>query len=124
MGALERLAEEEQLGASRFTAIGAFSRAVLGYFQIDKKDYRKIPVGEQVEVLSLVGDITREDGAVKVHAHVVVGLADGATRGGHLLEGTVRPTLEIMLTESAGTLERRFDPRFGIPLIALDVPPR
>ena len=124
MAALERVARQEGLGASRFTAIGAFSRAVLGYFLLEKKDYRKIPVVEQVEVLSLIGDITRDGDEVKVHAHAVVGLPDGATRGGHVLEARVRPTLEVMLTEEPSTIQRRFDERFGISLIALDAPER
>ena len=124
MEALKRLAQVEDLGASRFTAIGAFSRATLGYFEIDEKAYRRIPVVEQTEVLALVGDVTRHEGEVQVHAHVVLGTRDGTTRGGHLLEARVRPTLEVMLEEAPGTIQRRLDPRFGIPLIQVDEPSR
>lgn len=120
MEALKRLAQVEDLGASRFTAIGAFSRATLGYFEIDEKAYRRIPVVEQTKVLALVSDVTRHEGEVQVHAHVVLGTRDGTTRGGHLLEARVRPTLEVMLEEAPGTIQRRLDPRFGIPLIAVD----
>src|SRR5690349_18576405 len=97
---LTRFAEEQNLTASRFTAIGAFSRAVLGYFDWEQKDYSRIPVAEQVEVLSLIGDVALDAGRPKVHAHVVLGLRDGTARGGHLLEAHVRPTLEVVLTES------------------------
>lgn len=116
---LQRVADEESLHASRFTAIGGLSDVVLGFFQVEEQTYKRIPLREQVEVLSLVGDVTHEQGRPKVHAHVVVGLSDGTTRGGHLLEGHVRPTLEIMLIESPSMLERRHDPRFGIPLITI-----
>jgi predicted DNA-binding protein with PD1-like motif len=118
MAGLTAFAKERGLSCSRFTAIGAFEGVTLGYFDWQKKDYTKIPVNQQVEVLSLVGDVALDDkGSPKVHAHVVVGLADGSTRGGHLIEARVRPTLEVMLTESARGLRRRFDPESGLALI-------
>lgn len=117
MAGLTAFAKEQDLEASDFTGLGAFSGAMLGFFDIDQKDYRKIPIEEQVEVLSLVGNITLEGGEPKVHAHVVLGCADGMTRGGHLLEARVRPTLEVVLTETPAQLRRRFDPEFGLTLI-------
>lgn len=111
-------AREHRLAASHFTAIGACSDVTLGYFDWQKKDYQRIPVREQVEVLSLVGDITLGDkGEPKVHAHVVLGRSDGTTRGGHLLEAHVRPTLEVIVVESAMHLKRRYDPESGLALI-------
>jgi predicted DNA-binding protein with PD1-like motif len=112
-------AREHRLAASHFTAIGACSDVTLGYFDWQKKDYQKIPVREQVEVLSLVGDITLGDkGEPKVHAHVVLGRSDGTTRGGHLLEAHVRPTLEVIVVESAAHLRRRHDTESGLALIS------
>ena len=119
MARLVAFAKEQQLEASDFTALGAFSSALLGFFDVEEKDYRKIPVDEQVEVLTLVGNITRDDGEPKVHAHVMLGCADGAARGGHLLEGHARPTLELILAESPVQLRRRFDPESGLALIRL-----
>ena len=117
MAALIALATERQLKATQFTAIGAFSRVVVAYFDWTSKEYRQIPIAEQVEVLSLVGDISVEDGKPKVHAHVVVGKADASAHGGHLIEGHVRPTLEIVLTEAPRHLQRRHDPVSGLALI-------
>ncbi len=78
------------------------------------------PVYGYVEVLSLVGDIAVVDGEPEIHAHVVVGLADGAARGGHLLEAHVRPTLEVVVSEAPAYLRRKKDPETGLPLIDLD----
>ena len=114
---LNRYAAENKLGASRFTAIGAFSEAVLGYFDWEKKAYERIPVKEQVEVLVLVGDVAFHDGKPEIHAHVVLGRRDGNARGGHLLEARVRPTLEVILTESPAHLSRVYDPASGLALI-------
>jgi len=112
-------AAEHRTRAARFSAIGAFSDAVLGYFDWRKKDYEKIRIAEQVEVLSLLGDIALADGKPKLHAHVVLGKRDGTAHGGHLLEAHVRPTLEVILTESPSHLERVHDPETGLPLIRI-----
>lgn len=117
MAALVAFATERQLKATQFTAIGAFSRVVVAYFDWTTKKYRNIPIGEQVEVLSLIGDISVEDGKPKVHAHVVVGKADATAHGGHLIEGHVRPTLEIVLNEAPRHLQRRHDDISGLALI-------
>jgi len=117
---LTRFAEENGITAARFTAIGAFSRATLAYFDWERKEYRKIPVDEQVEVLSLVGDIALDGGQPKVHAHVVLGMQKGDARGGHLMDASVRPTLEVMLEKSPSHLKKPFDPASGLSLIRID----
>jgi predicted DNA-binding protein with PD1-like motif len=120
VSALERFAQEQAIDAAHFTAIGAFSRATLGYFTWEEKRYLQIPVEEQVEVLTLAGDIALQDGKRKVHAHAVLGRRDGSTVGGHLLQATVRPTLELMLTESPAHLRRAHDPATGLALIRIE----
>lgn len=120
IGCLRDFAEREQLGAARLSAIGAFSDAELGYFDWSRKDYLRIPVGEQVEVASLTGDVAETtDGRRVLHIHAVLGKRDGTALAGHLLSGHVRPTLEVMLTESPAHLCRVHDPTTGLPLIRL-----
>ena len=115
---LEAFAAQNHIQAASFVALGAFERARLGYFQWDRKAYKEIPVSEQVEVITLAGDIVRdENDKPSLHAHAVLGREDGRTRGGHLLEGVVRPTLEITLTQSPAHLVRRKHPDLGIALI-------
>jgi len=117
---LTAFAKDNHIAAAHFTAIGAFSDAGLGYFDPQKKDYVKNQVNEQVEVVSLIGDIALDKGEPKVHAHVVVGKKNGAAMGGHLLEAHVRPTLELVLRESGEQLQRKFDPESGLALIDLE----
>ncbi len=90
---LTSFAKDHNLTGCHFTAIGAFQDAVLGYFDKKRKDYKKIPVKEQVEVLVLAGDIALKDLNPQVHAHTVLGRSNGTTVGGHLLEAHVWPTL-------------------------------
>jgi hypothetical protein len=117
MAGLLDFVRRERIGAARFTAIGAFQGATVGYFDWQKKDYKKIPIDEQVEVLSMIGDVALKDGEPAVHAHVVLGRSDASTRGGHLLEGRVRPTLELVLVESPEHLQKVHDPESGLALI-------
>ncbi len=118
MAGLLEMAGAQGLDAAHLTAIGGFSDAVLGYFDRERKTYAKIPIQEQVEVLALVGDIALDGGRPKVHAHVVVGKADGTAWGGHILEAHVWPTLEVVVVESPAHLRRRTDPETGLALIA------
>jgi predicted DNA-binding protein with PD1-like motif len=117
MAALASFAREQKLRTTQFTAIGAFSSVVVAYFDWATRQYRNVRIEEQVEVLSLLGDITLDKGAPKVHAHVVIGKADASAHGGHLVEGHVRPTREMVITETPTHLHRRFDPESGLPLI-------
>ena len=110
-------ARENDVTAGHFTAIGAFSDVTLAYFDWETKEYEQIPIEEQVELLSLVGDIALRDGQPQLHAHAVVGKRDGAAYGGHLIQAHVRPTLEVVLSESPEHLRRRIDPHTGLALI-------
>lgn len=114
---LGQFAIEHNVTAARFTAVGGFSEATLGYFVWDRREYEPIPIDEQVEVLSVLGDIALDGDKPVVHAHVTVGHRGGRVSGGHLLRGIVRPTLEVMLDELPAHLQKTIDPAAHIPLI-------
>ena len=117
MQEISEFARNHKLSGSHFTAIGAFCDVTLGYFDRDEKQYKEILLHEQVEVLSLVGDVALKNGAPKVHAHFVVGKSDGTAHGGHLLRAHVWPTLEVVLAESPEHLRRMSDDETGLALI-------
>ena len=120
VSALTQFARSERLEAAQITAVGAFEHATVGWFDRAARDYRRIQVDEQCELLSLIGDVAAgQDGPV-VHVHAVLGLSDGTTRGGHLLEGRVFPTLEAIVTETPARLRKVMRPDIGIALIDLD----
>ena len=119
MKGLESVARAEHLTGAHFTAIGALRAVTLGFFDLARRDYRRIAVEEQCEVVSLVGNIAVDGDAPKIHAHAVVGRDDGSTRGGHLLEAWVQPTLEVVIVETPSHLKRKPDPATGLPLLDL-----
>ncbi|HET6361404.1 MAG TPA: PPC domain-containing DNA-binding protein [Gemmatimonadota bacterium] len=118
---LTSFAEERAIEAAHFSAIGAFREAVIAFFDWDSKSYKEIPVDEPVEVAAMAGNVGRKDGAVRVHAHVVLGRRDGTALAGHLVSGRVRPTLEMMFVEERANLVRTIDEASTLPL--LDVGP-
>jgi hypothetical protein len=102
---IAEFANRERIDGASVTAIGAFSEAKVGWFDLTAKKYRPIAVTEQCEVLSLMGDIAQgDDGKASLHLHAVLGLQDGSLRGGHLPSGSVQPTLEVTITETAARL--------------------
>lgn len=120
MACLKRFAVENGLDSASFKAIGAFERAVLAYFDWERKEYLPIPVKEQVEVASLLGDVAvSPEGKPALHVHLVLGRRDGTALAGHLAEARVRPTLELIVTEAPAHLRRRKDPETGLSLIEL-----
>jgi uncharacterized protein len=119
--ALTKFANDAGITAAALTAIGAFENATVGWFDFEKKTYKKIEVAQQCEVLSAIGDVAiGDDGKASLHVHVVLGLSDGTTRGGHLLQGKVRPTLEVVMTDTPAKLRRKKRADIGIALIDLD----
>lgn len=119
VSSMEKFAKDNNLRAGQFTGIGAFSEVTLGFFDFEIKDYKKTHINEQVEVLSLVGDITLYKDEHKIHVHVVVGKKDGTAHGGHLLKAIVHPTIELIINESPGYLQREINEETGLPLIKI-----
>ena len=120
LAAITRFAIENELQAASLTATGAFERATVGWFDVKRRAYRPFAIDEPSEALSLTGDIaTADDGLPTLHAHAVLGLSDGSTRGGHLLRATVGPTLEVTIVETPAHLRRRRHPEPGLALIGL-----
>jgi predicted DNA-binding protein with PD1-like motif len=115
-GLLE-FAEQYHVSSAHFSAIGALNGATLGWFDPQRKMYKKIPITGQHEVIGMSGDIALYQGKPVVHTHMLVGNPDGTTQGGHVLEAYVSPTLEVMVTVDPVTMQKRFDPATDLTLI-------
>src|ERR1700686_2912796 len=117
LSGLMEFAEKYQVTSAHFTAIGAVSGATLGFFDPQRKMYKKIPINGQREVIAMSGDIALYQGKPVVHTHMVVGASDGTTRAGHVLAAYVSPTLEVMLTVDPIEMHKRLDPTTDLTLI-------
>ena len=117
MAELKSFATVNRLQAAHFTGIGAFADLTVAWFDLETKSYQSIAIDEQVEVLSLIGDVAESKGKPAVHAHICVAKRDGSAHGGHLQSGHVRPTLELIVSEAPARLRKSFRPEFGLSLI-------
>jgi hypothetical protein len=115
-GLLE-FAQKYHITSAHFSAIGAVNGATLGWFDPQRKMYKKIPIQGQREVIGMSGDIALYQGKPVVHTHMLVGAPDGTTQGGHVLAAFVSPTLEVMVTVDPVTMQKRFDPDTDLTLI-------
>jgi predicted DNA-binding protein with PD1-like motif len=114
---LVEFAEKYRITSAHFTAIGALNGATLAWFDPQRKMYKKIPIHGQVEVIGMSGDIALYQGKPIVHTHMIVGTSDGTTRGGHVLDAYVSPTLEAIVTVDPIAMQKRFDPETDLTLI-------
>jgi uncharacterized protein len=120
MSSLREFLEREEIRASRLAGIGAFRRATIAYYRREKQDYDRVEIDEQVELTSLVGNSSLDEGGdVKIHAHVNLGRSDMSVIGGHLMEGEVWPTLELFVDPLDAEVVRRLDEETNLPLISL-----
>jgi predicted DNA-binding protein with PD1-like motif len=119
MSGLTDFAAQYHIQAARFTAIGAFSNATVAWFDESKKEFKTIPIDQQMELVSMIGDVALSNNKPAVHTHVAFAASDGAVRGGHLIEAHVSPTLELFLTAYPTALEKKLDEPTGLMLIDL-----
>lgn len=111
------VAEAHGIQAAELRAIGALKSARLAFYDQASHRYGEFAVDEPVELIGLLGNVTRKDGATFVHAHATLAGHDGACVGGHVAPGCVVFACELMLQELVGDpLERESDPLTGLAL--------
>ncbi len=115
-GAIAEFAAAEDLTAASVSGIGALSTVTFGWFDPDARDYDRTTLDEQVEVTSLVGNVTVDDGEPFLHAHITVTSRGRGAVGGHLFGGRVEPTLEVTVAETPAALHRTQRPEIGLAL--------
>jgi len=98
LSGMSEFAEKEGIKFAQFNGVGAISSGRLGSYDRDKQMYHIYTVQQQAEIVSFTGNIATYSGKPVVHVHMSISQSDFTVRGGHLFQGTVWPTLEIMVT--------------------------
>jgi len=117
MSGLTDFARQNKVTSASFTAIGAFSRATVAWFDDGRKEFKLVPIEQQVELVSMIGDIALVNDQPSVHTHVAVASSDGTVRGGHVIKAFVFPTLELFMTVYPTPLHKESDKATGLKLI-------
>jgi uncharacterized protein len=111
------VADAHDMRAAELRAIGALQTARLAFYDQASHEYGEFPVDAPVELVGLLGNISRRDGATAVHAHATLAGHGGACIGGHVAPGCMIFACELILQELVGEpLEREFDEVTGLPL--------
>ncbi len=111
------VADAHGMQAAELRAIGALQTARLAFYDQATHEYGEFPVDAPVELVGLLGNVSRRDGATAVHAHATLAAHDGACIGGHVAPGCVIFACELILQELVGeSLERAYDEVTGLPL--------
>ena len=111
---LKMLCENEHIRLGRVEAIGATDHAVIGVYDLTKKEYCPEQIDEFMEIASLNGNITEMDGKPYIHLHTTLADQKHVIHGGHVLEMQVGATCEMFVTVLDGEVKRQKDERFGI----------
>jgi len=114
---LTDFARQNKVTSGSFTAIGAFSHATVAWFDDARKEFKLIPIKQQVELVSMIGNIALVNDQPAVHTHVSVASSDGTVRGGHVINAFVFPTLELFVTVYPTPLHKESDKATGLKLI-------
>jgi uncharacterized protein len=100
LAGLSEFANTNHIESGYFTGIGGLLAATLGWGDPATGAFKIINVDQKCELVSLIGNISLRNGKPFVHAHMVVSLSDGTTRGGHLLDAHVSPFVEVYIVEA------------------------
>ncbi len=115
IGGLTRVMTERGITAGVISGIGAVSEAHIGYFNSQTRKYEEAHLRENMEILSLRGNISIKDGEVFPHLHVVLSKSDFSVLGGHLNAGTTVYAFEFEIMAMEGEpFVRRFDDDTGL----------
>ena len=113
---LKKVCEDERIRLGRVEAIGATDHAVIGVYDLEKKEYYPEQIDEFMEIASLNGNITAMDGKPYIHLHATLADQRHVIHGGHVLEMRVGATCEMFVTVPDGEVGWQKDEGLGINL--------
>ena len=119
MDSLTRLARAESISYAAVSGLGAVRRIVLGYYQPRISDYERHDLTDQMELLSLIGNIAQRDGKPALHIHAALARQDLTVIGGHVFEAEAQPTMEIWVRPDDATVQRLYNEETHLALMQL-----
>ncbi|MGH9856204.1 MAG: PPC domain-containing DNA-binding protein [Acidobacteriota bacterium] len=118
ISSLTGFAKQKQIASASISAIGALRDFELGYYYLDRKEYGRKKFEEISELISCSGNIAIRQEAPFIHVHALLGRDDFTVIGGHLFEGIVAVTAEIVVLPLPNRMERTYDERTGLYLLS------
>jgi hypothetical protein len=101
------------------SGIGQLKNAQLGYFK-EKGDYAPDNFDKPLEILSVTGNICKQEDDYILHLHAVLGDEKKNVIGGHFIEGKISITGEIVLIKTNLTVQRKLNKETGLKVLYLE----
>lgn len=121
MPALAAFCEEKGIHSGIVGGLAAIGTATFRFFDPGSKQYVDRTFDEQMEVCSLVGNISTSGGRVYLHVHVTASRSDYSCIGGHLLSARVSGACELFVEDyGLEGVGRRFESETGLNLYDFD----
>lgn len=114
---LEKYAQESDLKSAWITGLGATEQMILGFYDLENKEYIWREFNETLEIISLTGNMSIVEGKPFWHIHGVFSDKDFQTIGGHIKELHIGGTGEFHITSLEGELTREYDEETGLKLL-------
>lgn len=116
---VRKVCEAEHVAFGSVSGIGAVGHAVFGLYHVAERGYTSNTFGGELEMTSLLGNVTEQNGQVYLHFHAAFAKEDGTSVGGHLNEAVVSGTAEIFIQTAPGFIDRKIDPETGLTVFDL-----
>ncbi len=113
---IQQHCKKHNITAAHFTIVGAVKHVELGFYDLASKTYLWKTFEENLEVLTITGNVALLEGSITIHAHGTFGRKNYSTIGGHVKEAVVSATCEVFLQPLA-QLSRKYDDITGLNLI-------
>lgn len=114
---VKELCEKEDVKLASLSGIGAVNKVTAGLFRTKEKKYVSKTYEEDMEIVSLGGNVSCMNGETYLHFHISVANEAGEVRGGHLTEAFISATGELVLTRIEGTVDREYSDEIGLNLL-------
>ncbi len=115
--AITRFVDDRRIDSGTVSGLGSVHHAVLGYYDRDAKEYLRRTIEPDCEIVSLVGNVAVKEGKPFAHVHVTLGTRDFQALAGHLFEGKVAATCELVVRALPGIVQRKHDEKSGLWLM-------
>lgn len=114
---LTSFCKTENIFAAYLTAIGASKELTLAWYNLETKSYEDHEFNEDMEIASLIGNVSLVKGTQFIHAHGVFGKQNLSTVGGHVRKLVISAACEVRLEVFEGKIERKPDEFTGLNLM-------
>ncbi|MBI2650238.1 DNA-binding protein [Candidatus Woesearchaeota archaeon] len=114
---LKKFCAENKIKCGYFFGIGALGSVELAHYIVENKKYTSKMLKQPLEIINMSGNITSMSNEVYLHCHITLSDEKMKAIAGHLKEGRISATCEIVLVKLNAAIQRKHDNFIGLNLL-------